>query len=471
MLDIARLIDWLSGTGIQEKSSSSSHSERRQFERLPLQDCSIYLGPDGPFPLLNLSFGGMRVDLGRYEKLAELKIGQELNCDIFLENILINNRIMIRNLENGLAGCAFAKFSATEARIVNAFLKPRILGFSLREIDNARLRNEDENLRMRWFQGKDGTQIFLWQTMSGENVKQEFYFLDYFIGWQNNQEDLKTGIIKESSKKSFGRLSPESVAFFNMPSYRALKLGRTILSSSRLPADAKDHLFKSITREEKRLYHRYVIKNNEVCFVPDQQPNLLIPVLNLSLQGIALLTTPDFRFDRKKQFSGTLQLATQQIRVLFKPAYEEAHFCGGSIEGDDEAMQKFSEFLAPRLLAQYLEKVPAPIEVPMKTGSGVSVSLFTGLHNTHVLSLVGPDAKLLGGRIVFMNNIVRYHLNSLKLYRCSESVIFPGDWDIPAHILHDEKDLDEQARYFCKELLENSQVADATKEAWLEALS
>lgn len=471
MLDIARLVDWLSGTGKKTEPSLPSHSERRQFERLPLQDCCIYLNSAGPFPLLNLSFGGMCVDLKTFEKLAELSVGQQINCDIFLENILINNRIMIRNLENGMAGCAFSKLSATEARVLNDFLKPRILGFSLREIDYARLKNEDKDLRMRWFQGKDNTQIFLWQTMSGENVKQEFYFLDYFIGWKKNGQEIKTGIIKENSRKSFGRLSPESIAFFNMPSYRALKLGRTILSSSSLPDEAKEHLFKSIAREEKRLYHRYVIKNNEVCFAPDSQENLLVPVLNLSLNGIALLTTPEFRFNLEKPISGILQLATRQIRVLFKPTYEESHFCGGSLEGDEEAMDKFSEYLAPRLLAQYLEKVPAPIESPYKKDLSASASLFTGLHNTHVLSLVGKTTKLLEGRIVFMDNVLRYHCRKLTFHKCSDGIIFPGDWDMPSQILQKENDLDETTRSFCKELLENSQLEDETKEAWLEVLS
>lgn len=470
MLDIARLIAWLSGTGTEKKDSQPLPSDRRRFQRLNLKECRVFIGDAGPFPILNLSFGGMRIDLSSYENLSQLQIGQKYNSDIFLENILINNQVTVKNLSEGLAGCSFSPLSITEARILKDFLKPRMLGFSLREIDAAKLKNDTPELRMRWFQGDDGTQIFLWQTTNGENVRQEFYFLDYFISWKKANEGIKTGIIKETARQGFGRISPDSVAFFHIPSYRALKLGQTILSFANLPIEAKEQLIERIAGEEQRLYHRYVIKNNEVYFVPETAKNLLIPVLNLSLNGMAILTSPNFPVQTQKSFSGTLHLGSQQIKIDFSPIYKEAQFCGGNMETTPEGKRIFSEFLAPRLLGQYLEKVPAPIEVPFFAGPGCTISLYTGLNNTHILSLLDPEGKLIAGRIAFMDNLIRFHRRNFTMHQCLEGIIFPGDWDIPAHLLKSEEPLNEAGSFFCNELLSGSPLPDELKNAWLQML-
>ena len=177
----------------------------------------------------------MRFDLNGFSKIQKTKQGDSLNCDILLENILLNNKVKICNLSGTLAGCSFSQLSITESRILQDFIKPRMIGFSLEEIEASRLKNESQDLKMRWFTGDNGTQILLWQSLEGKIVKQEFYFLDYFMSLNQRTPGLKMGTVKSDGSLGFGRIAPESIAFFNIPSYRALKLGKTILKFSKLP--------------------------------------------------------------------------------------------------------------------------------------------------------------------------------------------------------------------------------------------
>ena len=470
MLDFTKLINWLSGTGDNEKYQTEEikSSERRRFQRLNLNDCRVFIGSEGPFPVLNLSFGGIRIDLESYS--GQFQQNTELYCDVFLENILLSNSVVVKNIAGRLAGCSFSNLSINESRILRDFLKPRILGCSLREIESAKLQNDAPELRLRWFQGEDGTQIFLWQTMDGESVKQEFYFFDYFIGWEKPDTSLKIGIIKDAARRNFGRISPESIAFFKIPSHRALRLGQTILKFSQLPLEATERLINEIAKEEKRLYHRYVIREKEIYFSPVAISELNVPVLNLSSNGIAILNIPELSIEKGQKISGILQLETDELKVDFTPAFIETHFCGGSLEMSPSDHLIFSGFLAPRLLAQYLEKVPAPLEVPFFATTDSHSYLYAGLHNTHILSLIDQEGNLLAGRIAFMDILIRYHNRKLLQHSCTEGIIFPGDWDIPAHLLKGESPMSEDATNFCIELLGSSMMPAEIKSAWLGIL-
>lgn len=470
MLDFAKLISWLSGTGSSPVPEPANAADRRRFQRLNLDNSRVFIENSGPFAILNLSYGGIRLDLKGYEKLAGIETGQRLLCDIFLENVLISNRVVVRNIAGSLIGCAFSDLSVTESRILKDFIKPRMIGHSLREIESAKIRNDTPELRLRWFQGENNTQVFLWQSLDGENVMQEFYFLDYFISWEKDEPGIKTGMIKESERNRFGRLTPESIAFFKVPSYRALKLGQTILAFSRLPSEAKERLVEEIASEEKRLYHRYVIRENEVYFCPETETHLQIPVINLSLSGIAMLNHIEFKARKSVPVAGRLQLEQKAIKATFTPVYIESQFCGGSLETDEEDRESFSEFLAPRLLAQYLEKVPVPVETPFFAAPGSTNTLYAGLHNTHILTLISPEGKLLAGRIAFMDIFIRFFQKTLFEHRCSEGIIFPGDWEIPAMLLKSEAVISSASAHFCSELLSHSSLPAEIKNAWLEVL-
>jgi hypothetical protein len=354
------------------------------------------------------------------------------------------------------------------------FIKPRILGCSLREIENAKLKNDNPNLKMRWFQGKDGTQFFIWQTLEGQNVMQEFYFLDYFISWKQEEKELKTGLVRKESRTGFGRISPDSIVFFNIPSYRALKLGKIILEISHVPDKAKKNLIQKIVGEEKRLYHRYLVKEKGVYFESRADKRKSFPVINLSLNGIALLCNdPEqiTKLSKNNKLYGKLILPEGSIKVEIKPAYFENNCMGGTFSTQNKKdIEEYSKFLAPRLLGQYLETVPAPVETPSFAPAGSQSSLMTGLHNTHVLSLISPDKKLISGRIAFMQTIVRFANNKLQEFESPQGLVFPGDWDLPSHLLNQQLETQKATHEFCLEMIESAEMDSSIKKAWTEVL-
>ena len=44
--------------------------------------------------------------------------------------------------------------------------------------------------------GDDNVQVYLWQTLDGEIVKEEFYFLDYVVSWDREADTLTTARLK-----------------------------------------------------------------------------------------------------------------------------------------------------------------------------------------------------------------------------------------------------------------------------------
>ncbi|HNX75857.1 MAG TPA: PilZ domain-containing protein [Candidatus Rifleibacterium sp.] len=469
MLNLKKLVAWLSGTGAVTGQAQSGGEERRRFQRLNLENCQMMIAAEGPFLVTNLSFGGFRVDLQDYKLVGGLMPGKIIEVTLQLQQINLKCQIEIKNLFNSLAGCAFHNFSPAQSRIISEFIKPAILGFSLREIDSAKLKNDDPELKMRWFQGEDGVQVFLWQTLEGDAVRQEFYFLDYYIGWQNNVTGLQTGKIRPEHRSGFGRVSPDAVIFYRIPPYRSLKLGKVILECSKMPHEAREVLLREIASEEKRLFHRFIVKNGAVVFLADLAADREFPILNISMQGMALLRHEDNNFELNHEISGTVFAGETSVKIVFKPAYTHENLLGGVIATiDEEEQQKLEQFLAPRLLAQYLEEVPAPTEMPVAAAPGSRTWLYTGLHNTHILSLINPDGQLALGRIAFMDRAITCRRGQLQQHSCPDGLIFPADWELDPSI--NAMELEQATARICYEMVLNATMAQEVRKNWLKIL-
>jgi hypothetical protein len=166
-------------------------------------------------------------------------------------------------------------------------------------------------------------------------------------------------------------------------------------------------------------------------------------------------------------------LNATSIPVIFYPAYQHAQILGGRLKTQDVAGQsQLEEFLAPRLLAQYLEEVPAPPERPPYAPATARCYLYTGLHNTHLLSLITCGKELYSGRIAFMDRALKFHNNSLTELRCPEGLIFPGDWELEPAIVQPQAKVDTMTMQICREMIENAdQIEQEVKQAWIAVLS
>lgn len=480
LMNFGDLLDWICGKKPeQELQEVKAERERRQFFRIDLSDGEVFLDERGPFSIVNLSYGGMRINLSDDEFLKNVKPGDEFSGKIRFENVHFSADIIVRSIMKNDLGCAFQNLPTTFSRILGDFLKPRILGASLQEINSSSLKNHDENLRLRWFQGEDGTQIFLWQALDGEVVKEEFYFLDYIISMDLKKDNFQVGSTHQegSLKAGFGRIDTNSIAFFKVPSFRALKMGRAILESAAVPMEARAKLLASIVKEERRLYNRYILgeSDRQIHFALKDSPDTPLRIFNLSLQGIAFMA-PDMDAQRKQFAEGTkiegkvvLPEAELDAKVAF--VYIHNHIMGGNLtlcnKSDEESL---AMFLAPRLLGQSLEEVPPPSEMKPFAPSESRAYLFIGFHNTHLLSLVAQKNRLVFGRICFMDFALVYERDKLTTYSCPRGIIFPSDWDLPLELVEKQAENSVSHIEACQQMLESGNIPAEVVASWKSVL-
>ncbi|MBP7633972.1 hypothetical protein KBA41_07355 [Candidatus Ozemobacteraceae bacterium] len=475
------LLNWITGRASEEAAPEpvQPQSERRRFQRIGLEDGLVWLGEQGPFPVLNLSYGGIKFEVpAGTSGDGGITPGQALEANIQLGNVRFATGLKICNRFDTVFGCSFVGLKPAASRLISDFLKPRIIGASLTEIDGSRLQHLDPGLRMRWFQGEEGTQIFLWQTLDGEIVREEYYFLEYIITWNQETQVFQTGKLHpDKGKSGFGRVDPSTVVFFKVPSHRAIRMGRKILECAALPLEARDQMLANLIREEKRLYQRYIIRAGDQAprFTPDGHPGSHLVVANLSVGGIGFLT-PEEELGtvgkRGELLTGRLELDGNVIPIHVRIVYHTAQMIGGTLEAAGTAgSDEIARFLAPRLLGQSLEEIPSPLEELPQSFRSSRVYLHVGLHNTHVISAVNPDGSLMAGRIAFMDHILVWERGSLTSWKCPGGIVFPRDWELPLDILERETAIPEHLRGICAEMIESAELPTEVGTAWNNVLS
>ncbi|HEY9072256.1 MAG TPA: PilZ domain-containing protein [Candidatus Ozemobacteraceae bacterium] len=480
-MDFRQLLNWITGraAGEQAPEQAPAQSERRRFQRIGLSDGLVWLNAAGPFSVLNLSYGGIKFEIpGEAADRPLPGVGETIEARIQLGNVRFSTRLTICNRFGTVFGCSFSGLTPAAARLMSDFLKPRILGASITEIDSSRLQHKDGDLRMRWFQGEEGTQIFLWQSLEGEIVKQEYYFLDYIITWNQRTQTFQTGRLRdEHGKSGFGRIDPSTVVFFKIPSHRALQMGRKILECAALPAEARDQMLANLAREERRLYQRYVVRAEERAprLLLDGEGSRTLVVTNLSAGGIAFLTPETGAASigsRGDLLSGRLELGGAPLSVKVRIMYATPQTVGGSLEpASPEDADAFARFLAPRLLGQSLEELPTPLEELPTAFRTARAYLHIGLHNTHVISIVAPDGTLTAGRISFMDHILVWERSSLAAWKCPGGIVFPRDWELPLDILEREPQPPEHLPPTCREMIAAAALPPEVAAAWERVLS
>ena len=513
------LLSWFSGK-TEEKTAPpepTTGEERRQYFRLNLTDAWLTFGNAGPLKVVNISYGGLRFLLTPETLSLKPKLGDLLEVTVDLGQMRFQTKITIRYLEDLEVGCAFAALNPAHAQVVGDYLRPRLLGNSLHEISSKSVFTDDTRLRLRWFQGEEETQVFLWETMEGEVVKQEFYFLHYMLKLETATNVLQTARLRSTGAKSgFGRIDQSAVVFFQVPPPRALRMGRVILESANLPEVSRNALLNAIAREERRLYARYLPQASQALrFVPAGQEGKALMVANLSLLGIALLlpetgsvsdaatsTTPSPATGPAgavaapagpatpatpatpapagppaaepwdgPSMEGDLHLGEMVIRVKVETVYRLSHILGGRLIGISEAdSERLGSYLAPRLLGQAFEELPPPSEEFTFAPSGARAWLYVGFHNTHLLALVAPENKLVAGRIAFMDQVLSFERGKLCAYKVANGVILPNEWEVPAETVVRSSEVPADLLKMCREMVANARLSEEVRQAWLKVL-
>ncbi|MBF0546650.1 MAG: PilZ domain-containing protein [Candidatus Riflebacteria bacterium] len=477
------LLKWISGSGkeISEGSvSTAGTTNRRRHLRLELPDATISIGGKGPFQIQNLSFGGVRfsrkVKLKEGEQVFSCNLEDKIHVVVTLASIRFPANIIVKNLSSDSIGCSFVDLTTGNSRILGDFLKPRILAKSVHEISVGSMKEKDSELQMRWFQGDENTQIFIWEGKNGEPAKVEFYFMNYLIK-MDQEKRFQTGKKKETTGEiGYGRGDSASVAFFQTPSQKALKIGQAILETASIPKLVKDRMVKRIEQEERRLYQRYFPENDEalffVCDVPEGKK---LAIANLSLQGIAFLHNEELSSTQlpvQGEISGLLNLAGVSLKIVVKLVYQYKQVIGGKMKMEDEsATEILAGFLAPRILSQSLEESQPPVEEYPFAPPGARPYLFVGRHNTHILALLAPGGRLVAGRISFREMIICFERGKILVFRSDHGIVFPSEWEIPMESVEQLPDFPEDVKVVCLEILKSSKIPDDVRKAWVNAIS
>lgn len=473
-MNFSDLMSWIIGRedAKTETEVSKPIANRRVAARLNFPNGVVQIQGVGDFPLIDLAQRGLSLNPLDQSILANPQPGMILPSKIRLGTIFLETDLKVCYLESGKIGCSFGQLSFGHSRILNDFLKPCILGASLREI-----RSREENQTR--FEGDDSCQLFYWKDSNGVFEQAELYFMDYAIIFDGKSNSLRTGFFRLPFGSSGGRVFPEksTIVFNATPSYRVLKMAHLFFNHAALPEDIYLNLASIAFREEKCSFSKVLFgeKDKGITFnYFDEFGEVKLKVASLCSTAIsALLPDPPPKRTLKPGtvLSGILNLPEHSLTASFKVVFQQDFMVGGGLRLQNSDDSEFlSAFLAPRLLGRSLEALPPPTEKkPFSPGDAQSF-MYVGIHNTHLLSLVVYPKKLLYGRLAFNDRIVIWDKNSLAMYSFPQGLVFPYEWDILT-FNHEEIGNDDPTLLgTVREILNSSNISSELKEAWEDAL-
>lgn len=115
--------------------------------------------------------------------------------------------------------------------------------------------------------------------------------------------------------------------------------------------------------------------------------------------------------------SGNLHLPDKTIPAVFKVVFQHDFLVGGGLKvANPEDAESLATFLTPRLLGKSLELAAPPTESKPFAPYGARATLYVGIHNTHLLSLMTNSDHLIYGRLVFSDRVLLWENNTLAAY-------------------------------------------------------
>lgn len=464
------LMNWIIGreSAKTETEVSKAKTNRRVATRLNFSNGVVHIQGVGDFPLIDLAQRGLSLNPLEQSILANPQPGMILPSKIRLGTNFLETDLKVCYLESGKIGCSFGQLSLGHSRILNDFLKPCLLGASLREI-----RSKEENLK--WFESNDSCQLFYWKDSNGVFDKAELYFMDYAIAFDGKSNSLRTGSFRLPFGAGGTKFFPDksTIVFYATPSYRILKMAHLFFNYATLPEEIYLNLASIAFREEKCSFNKVLFgeKDKSITFdFSDEFGEAKLKIASLCSTAMSALLPdppPKRTFKPGTVLSGILNLPEHSLPASLKVVFQQDFLLGGGLRLQNTDDSEFlAAFLAPRLLGKSLEALPPPAEIKPFSPGGTQSFLYVGINNTHLLSLVLHPKKLLYGRLAFNDRVVIWDRNSLNMYSFPQGLVFPYDWDILTlnheELANDDPTLIETVR----EILNSSNISSELKEAW-----
>ncbi len=467
-MNFNQTMNWILGRNVEPiaKKPVVEKKERRVSLRLDFSEGVVQIADIGDFQIIDLSQGGFSF-VASGSAADDFKVGDSFQARIRLASVFFENEPQVCSIRNEEIGCSFKTLPLGHARILNEFLKPRRLGSSIREI-----KATEKNLR--YFQGDEETQIMYWTDSEGNFENADFYFMNYLVSVNGKENSVKTAFVQTPflGGNRYGVQGQGTLIHHESPSYRCLKLGHLILDHASLPEDIYLDLGSIMFREEKCTFSRVILgkqeKNIDFVFT-DEHGDARLKLISLCATAFSALL-PDMPPKRTLPpgtvLEGRLKLPDREVRATLKVVFQQDFVIGGSLKTTEESEKEMlASFLVPRLLGKSLEASKPPAEAKPFAPDGGHTTLYVGIHNTHLLSLL-VDERLFYGRLVFGNSIILWEKNKLSAFSCDQGIVCPSDWEIVANprerIVQDSPELINAVR----EILTHSEVKTEVKKAW-----
>lgn len=212
-----------------------THSFRR-YERFLLGDldrAEVVINQTR-FKLFNISYKGFGFILEPYKEY-DFPLNQEIRADLYLKDEVIAVSVNVVFKRDRIAGAKINPLDNKEIRKIIRFVTPKDLGASLKEIDPNFVRQTDTHKTLRWYFGKNNTEILIWRNERQELVEFMMIFFVYAVSGNILKETLLTANV---NPLPLGAIAldepwPEDFAEWNdRPDREVLQLAVEILSSA-----------------------------------------------------------------------------------------------------------------------------------------------------------------------------------------------------------------------------------------------
>jgi len=209
---------------------------QRRYERFLLGDLerAEVMINQVRYKLFNISYKGFGFIVQR-DKPFDMPLNQEIRADLYLNDEVIAVSVTIVFKKNQVAGAKINPLESKEIRKIIRFVTPKDLGASLKEIDPNFVRQTDSRKKLRWYFGKNNTEVLIWRNEKRELVEFMMIFFVYAVSGNISKETLQTANV---NPLPLGAIAldepwPEDFAQWNeRPDREILQLAVEILGSA-----------------------------------------------------------------------------------------------------------------------------------------------------------------------------------------------------------------------------------------------
>lgn len=161
-------------------------------------------------------------------------VGSGANAEVVLGQVQVPVQLHLVNIRDRQIGCKVLEVSTEWLDEVSRVLDPFRLGQQLREIDPRFVRQDDEELRLSWYQSGPACELFVWEEPDHFVHKVQLFFMWQLVEW-SRAHGLRTGEVEIQPRPGPRYAMSEQYHLASPPDNEALTFTRRLMTTARLP--------------------------------------------------------------------------------------------------------------------------------------------------------------------------------------------------------------------------------------------